>query len=218
MKPVKINHFEVWVADHAVPVFAVVSVLMVLGAGAFLIVYHQAGEAQREVDILKPQVTKIVRAASVCDTKTIKELKGARACSGRLRFALTACRHDPQCRAAILAIVNYPSPARGEGKEVVPQSPSSAGQQPGPGTQPGHQGHGGKPPKKPPKSPAPSPVPETPAPIAPQPAPPVDTAPGNSDEHSQGNGPPHTPPGQEKKGVEVDACVTTLCVEVGVDR
>lgn len=224
MKPVKINSFEVWVADHAVPVFVVVATAIVLGAGGFLFEFQRQGDTQHEVDVLRPKVTKIVHAASVCNAKSIKRSRALEACASRLRFALVACRAEPRCRASLLAIVNYPPPAR---LDAHPALPNEAPGQKGGATQtPSNHGHQHPGPAKGPSgdhhhaTPAPSPIDATPAPApAPTPSPPAagDTGPGNSGEHSQGNGPPQTPPGQTKKGlVEAETCLGEVCVEVGV--
>lgn len=212
-----VNRIELWIAEHARPIFLVLAALIVLAGAAVIVTYQKSGDTQHQVDVLKPQVTKIVRAAATCSAQTVKEKKTSNACAARLRFALVVCRRSARCRAALLAIVNYPPPARGA-TEVSPgsagdtgggdalQPPSSHGHQPpGPGSQPGHQGNGQGKGQEP--SPAPSPGPS--APPAHEPGPPAETP---------GKGPPASPGGGSSSGVGVEVCVlerTCVGVEAG---
>lgn len=201
MKQVRLNRLEIWVADHAAQILLVVATLVIIGAIAIFFIFAQQGETQHQVDVLEPKVTRVVRAAAICSSETIKEKESSDACAARLRFALVVCRHSPRCRAAVLAIVNYPPPSRSPAATTEgggARNPSNSGQQPGPG-KPGPHGDSGQD-----VVPAPSPV--APAPPAPEPGPPVETP---------GNGPPAGAGKPSGAGVEV--CATSKCVDVGVD-
>lgn len=204
MKSKELNRVEVWVAEHAVPIFLVIAALIVVGAIAVFVTWEKQGNTADKVHVIAPQVTRINRA--ICDKRSLTHSIRAQACAERIRIGLVNCRHVARCRAAYLALATYPPPA----KTVSPSSaatagggarnPSHAGQQPGPGEQPGHhQGgsnHGGhkKPPPEPTPAPSPAPAP-TPAPVP---------SPGNSGDT----------PGADKG---VKACVEvalSACAEV----
>ncbi len=214
-----LNKIEMWIAEHSIRIFLVIAALLCVGAFFAVKASVRSVETAREVDVLKPQVTKIVHAAATCSAQTIKEKRTSNACAARLRFALVVCRRSARCRAALLAIVNYPPPAKSTSpsnttatapsKGVMPQQPSSHGhQQPGPSGGQHHEGGQGAAPTP---SPAPSPAPS--GPPAHEPGPPAETP---------GKGPPGgTPPGQEGKspsGVGVEVCaLERTCVGVEAD-
>lgn len=199
----KLNRVEVWTAEHSGPIFLVVAALIILGAGAVFWTYQKQGDTQGQVDVLKPQVTRVVKAAATCNEKSLRDLEQAEACAERIRIGLINCRRVEPCRAALLAAITYPPPARGATEGGDAQNPSTAGQQPPPGSNPGGQGG-------PPRdhhtteSPEEAPPPEPSAPSEPvaTPAPSEPAAPSTA-----------TP----SKGVE--ACLKPaldICVEVGL--
>lgn len=204
--PKPLNDTEVWVAEHSAPIFVVLVVLILLGAGAVFWTFQKSGNAQEQVRVLRPQVTRINRA--ICDRRSLEDKLRAHRCAERTRVGLVNCRDYRPCRDALLAAIAGPlsrpgataspgSPSDTGGG--VAQNPSNPGQQPGPGHQPGHPGH------KPPKS-SPSPVP-APTP-APAPAPAAPTLPNGKP--FPGVGPPGGPPG-------LKACAAVVCVEAEVD-
>lgn len=148
----KLNRFEVWVADHSAPIFLVIASLIVVGAIAVFYSYEKQGDTAEQVQVLQPEVTKINQA--ICDARSLKDRHRAERCAERIRVGLINCRRVERCRAALLAAITYPPPARSAeplpnlsksapgsgqpgGGDAV-QSPSSKGhQQPGP-----HEGGG----------------------------------------------------------------------------
>jgi hypothetical protein len=211
MTDLELNKIETWIAEHSIRIFLVIAALICVGAFFAVQAFVQSGQAAREVDVLKPQVTKIVRAAATCSAQTIKEKETSNACAARLRFALIVCRRSAQCRAALLAIVNYPPPA----KPVTSTSPSStAAPNPKGGAiqQPSHAGHqqpgpsGGQPQEGSQEaSPAPS------EPEGGSGAAPGQESPGNGAQGSQG--------GSSPSGADVEVCVlehTCVGAEVGL--
>jgi hypothetical protein len=204
-----LNKVEIWVAERAAPIFGLLVVLILLGAIAVFVTYQRSGNAEDQISVLKPQVTKV--AGAICDRQSLRSQHPERAarCAERIRIGLINCRQVPECRAALLAAITYPPPAR----NVKPSSSKTTS----PGTTPGDTGGGdafqpsnhGHQHAGPGSQPGPSPSP-TPAPAEP-------VAPGNSGGHSQGNGPPITPPGQSS-GASVEVCAlerTCVGVEVG---
>jgi hypothetical protein len=173
--PDKLNPAEQWIAEHSIRIFIAVAAVMVVGALVTLKLVIEQGETQKQVDVLRPQVTRTIHAASVCNARALEREDASKACAQRLRIALVNCRSHPSCRAAFLAL-NYPLPAR---RGVVPPNPSPTGSQPAP--PPGGAHHGGHSPrqKQSPKSSQP-PAQAEPAP------PPTDTTPGNSPENGHG--------------------------------
>jgi hypothetical protein len=211
----KLAGWEMWVADHAGPIFAAVALAIVVGAIAIFVVFLRAGSAQDQVNVLKPQVTRVNKA--ICDKQSLGHTQRAERCAERIRVGLINCRHSNPCRAAFLAIATYPPKARSGSpssttasttapssspKGVMPQQPSSHGhQQPGPGS-PGHSGgdHGQE------ASPAPSPG-SSAAPgasAAPEASPPPET-PGNGAQ------------GGSTSGADVEVCALERCVGAEVD-
>jgi hypothetical protein len=205
-----LNKLEVWVAEHAVPIFAVIAVAIVVGAAAVIYTYsEQSGIAER-VKVLAPKVTRVSKA--ICDQESLHHLNRARSCAERIRVGLVNCRKVPRCRAAFLAIATYPPPARSSApssttaittapdqKGGATQQPSSHGhQQPGPSG--GQHQEGSQE-----ASPAPS------GPPAPERGPPAETP---------GNGAPGAPGGSSSSGAGVEVCAlerTCVGVEVGAD-
>lgn len=199
-----LNKLEVWVAEHAVPIFAVIAALIVLGAVAVFVTYQEQSSTAERVKVLVPQVTKVSKA--ICDQESLHHPNRARSCAERIRVGLVNCRKVERCRAAFLAIATYPPPARPgapstttatttapSSKGVMPQQPSNHGHQPpGPsgGQQEGGQG----------ASPAPS---------------------GGQGGPGAGQGqetPPNSAQGGSTSGADVEVCALKTCVgaEVGL--
>lgn len=198
-EPKPLNKLEVWVADHAVPIFMVTAVLILLGAGAVILTYERTGDAEHNIDILRPKVAHIIK----CNQRSLVDQKRAEECAARIRVGLINCRRVRSCRAAYLALATFPeqaasptssspssttattaAPASGsQPKGGAIQTPSTNGHQPGSPGSPGHQ-EGGETTESPQSS---SPVAEAPqaespastpeAPSAPAPAPPVTAKP-----------------------------------------
>lgn len=203
-----LNKTEVWIAEHSIRILFLAAVVILVGGYFIAKTVAQSGEAKREVDVLKPQVTRIVRAAATCSAQTVKEKETSNACAARLRFALIVCRRSAKCRAALLAIVNYPPPARAtapsstelepEGGDAIHQPSNQGHQQPGPS--------GGQPEGSQEASPSPS------------------ESKGGSGagqgQESPGNGAQGSQGGESSSGVGVELCAlerTCVDVEVGVD-
>jgi hypothetical protein len=204
----RLNKTEVWIAGHSIRIFLVIAALILVGAFFVVKTFLESGETAKKVKVIAPQVTRINRA--LCDERSLDDDKRARRCAERIRVGLVNCRRSTRCRAALLAAITYPPPARPAAPEGGDsQSPPKAGQQPAPG-QPGdgnkgaHHGHGSKPPKPSP-APTPAPAPETGSPAAPEH--------GDEDGDSQGQDEPKPTP---KGGVEVEVCLFVTCAEVGV--
>lgn len=213
MKQVRLNRAEIWIADHALPIFAAVALAIIAGAIAIFVVFLQAGEAKDQVNVLKPQVTRVNKA--ICDRQSLTHPARAQRCAARIRVGLINCRHVDRCRAALLAAITYPPPARAtsapEGGGA--QNPSHAGQQPAPGS-PGdggkggsHGGGGGKG-HAPPEGKPPAPEEGSPPPSTAEPGP----GPQAGDQ-GNGQGPP---PAAGKGAVEIETCIVVVCAEVGV--
>lgn len=219
-----LNKLEVWVSEHAVPIFAAIAVMICLGAVAVFVTYQRQGDTAGKVKVLSPQVTRISRA--ICDRRSADSIARSRLCAGRIRYGLVACRHSQRCRAAFLALLTYPPPAQPtspstttapDQKGGATQQPSNHGHQhPSPGSQPGHHGGGkhhgggGAAPAPTPASPAPSPAPS--APEKPGKGPPVETP---------GKGPPAGAGGGSSSGAGVELCVlerTCVGVEAGAQK
>jgi len=230
MKQVRLNRVEIWIADHALPVFAAVAVAIVAGAVAIFVVFLGQQDTQNQVNVLRPQVTKVSRA--ICDSESLKHPDRAARCAERIRIGLVNCRKVERCRAALIAAITYPPPTRGatevssspdatspEGGGA--QNPSTAGQQPTPGSPGGGHGEGhGQGHKPGPKSLAPTPGAE-PAPGPPDTGPDTGSPagpPGQGGEGGPGQSESKPPPGAGKSGVELEACALAVCAEVGVGR
>lgn len=206
----KLSHTEEWIAEHSIGIFAVVAILMVLGTYFGLRLLGAQERVQRDVNVLKPQVTRVSRA--ICDEQSLNHKGRAARCAARIRVGLVNCRRVERCRAALLAALTYPPPTATLGGGGA-QNPSPAGQQPEPGHTPGGQGKRdhGKHHRPPHGSPAPAPEPAQPpaaAAPAPEAQPSSPPAPGNSGE---------TPAAEKSQGVH--ACVETTvsaCLDAGL--
>ena len=213
MKQVRLNRLEIWIADHAAPIFIVVAALIVAGAIGITVVFLQAREAGDQVNVLKPQVTRVNKA--ICDAQSLNHVQRAERCAERIRYGLVNCRRSPACRAAFLAVATSPPPARGATSGATPargghdtssgspgdseggdasQQPSNHGsQQPGPGSQPG----------QPEAAPTPAP---SPGPAEPSPKP---ETPANGPQGGSGNG--------SASGAGVEVCAVKTCVGAEVN-
>ena len=155
MKQVELNRAEVWIADHALPIFAAVALAIVAGAVAIFAVFLETGETRDQVNVLRPQVTRVNKA--ICDKQSLDHPHRAERCAERIRVGLVNCRRSEPCRAALIAAITYPPPARSA--EPLPnpsksvqgsgqpggdafQPPSTGHQQPGPHEGGGENGHG----------------------------------------------------------------------------
>lgn len=219
-EPKPLNSLEVWVADHATPIFLTLAVVILVAAGGIFWTYQKTGNAEDSINILRPKVAHIVK----CNQGSLVDDKRAAECANRIRIGLINCRRSVPCREALLAAIASPAPTEvsstgdtnppASGAEGgATQNPSTAGQQPGPG-QPGHHGggdhhatEGGDGEEAPAGVPSPSPVEE-----------PV-TAPAPLPGATEGESGPQT--GQENaspSGVGVELCVlerTCVDLEVG---
>ena len=145
MKQVRLNRVEVWIADHALPIFGAVAVAIIAGAVAIFVVFLGQKETRDQVNVLRPQVTRVNKA--ICDKQSLTHEGRAARCAERIRVGLVNCRRVERCRAALLAAITYPPPARSPSPSPSPegggaQNPSTAGQQPAPGSPGGGQGGG----------------------------------------------------------------------------
>lgn len=204
-----LNKIELWIAEHSIRIFLVIAALICVGAFFVVKTFVQSGEAAREVDVLKPQVTKIVRAAATCSAQTVKEKETSNACAARLRFALVVCRRSAKCRAALLAIVNYPPPAHAD----APSSTTLPDQEGGATQQPSNNGH---------QQPGPSGGQhhEGGQEASPAPSEPKGGSEGDQGQESPGNGAQGSQGGSSSSGAGVEVCAlerTCVGVEVGVD-
>lgn len=202
----ELNKVEVWVAERAVPIFVALAVLIALGAGAVFYTYSKQGATQRQVDVLQPQVTQIVKAAATCDEKSLHHRGQSKLCAERIRIGLLNCRRVPSCRAALLAAIAGPPPHRIDAQPALPTkgSSSSGG---GDAFQPSNHGHqhpGPAPGPSPSPSPSPAPAPSP----APSPSPPAE---------SPGNGAQGSPGGGSSSGAGVEVCALERCVGAEVD-
>jgi hypothetical protein len=201
MKPIELNRAEVWVADHVRPIFLGIATAIVLCSVAVFVTYERQGEVEQQVNVLRPQVTRVNKA--ICDRESLGHPARAHRCAERIRVGLINCRRSDPCRAAFLAVATYPPPARptAPSSTTVPKTrggaaqPSHHGhQQPGPGS-PGHHGGGQEPSPGPSPAPSPSPAPE-PGPVA----------------ESPGNG----AQGGSTSGAGVEVCVEIVNTCLGV--
>lgn len=210
MKEPELNSVEVWIAEHSIRLLLLAGALVVIGGFFVAKAVVESNKAASEVTLLKPQVTRVVRAASVCSLDAARRSQESRECAMRMRIALINCRRYSRCRAALLSAITYQLPVRStapSSEGVVPQKPSDHGhQQPGPGS-PGHgggkddHGQGGAP------APSPGPSPAPGGSAAPEGKSPAET-PGNSAQ------------GGSTSGAAVEVCAlerTCVGVEVGVD-
>lgn len=210
----ELNKIETWIAEHSIRIFLVIAALICVGAFFAVKAFVQSGEAAREVDVLKPQVTKIVRAAATCSAQTIKEKETSNACAARLRFALVVCRRSAQCRAALLAIVNYPPPARSTAPSSTTATTTAPDSKGGATQQPSNHGHQ---PPGPVKGPHGGGDEEEAQETAPTPSPGAsggEAAPeGGQGQESPGN----SAEGGSSSGADVEVCALERCVGAKVD-
>lgn len=213
MKQVRLNRVEIWIADHALPIFGVVALAIIAGAIGITVVFLEAGEAKQQVEVLRPQVTRVNKA--ICDKQSLNHPQRAERCAERIRVGLINCRHSEPCRAAFLATITYPPPARGATsspssatKTTSPapgdaegggaQQPSHGHQHPSPGSQPG----------QPSQEASPAPSPSSGPSAAPEPGPPAQTP---------GNGPQNGAGGGSSSGAGVEVCAAKACVGAEVN-
>ncbi len=205
MKQVRLNRVEVWIADHALPIFGAVSLAIITGAIAIVLTFLNQSAVEHKVDVLRPQVTRVNKA--ICDKQSLDHSQRAQRCAERIRVGLINCRRSDPCRAALFAAITYSPPKR----EV--SLADLGGTKGGGAQQPSHHGH-----QQP--SPGPQPGPPTPPPAAPP-------APGNSGEApgQSGANPGQSgaePPGQsganngQASGIGVEVCaLERTCI--GID-
>lgn len=213
MKQVRLNRAEIWIADHALPIFGAVALAIVAGAVGITTVFLEAGDAREQVEVLRPQVTKVSKA--ICDQESLRHRNRAESCAERIRVGLVNCRKVPRCRAAFLAIATYPPPAHADAPSDTTATTTAPDQEGGATQQPSNHGHqqpgpsggqhheGGQ-------EAAPSPSPAPSGPPAPERGPPTET-PGNGGQGGQGGSPP--------SGAGVEVCVlehTCVGVEAGL--
>lgn len=205
-----LNRVEVWVAEHAVPIFLTIAVAIIVGAAAVFFTWERSNGTAEKVHVLEPQVTKINRA--ICDRRSLGNDARARACAERIRIGLINCRRSTRCRAAYLALATFPpEPARGATSSPEPSSGSPRDTGGGDAVQPpSHQGH---------QPPGPGKGPGSPAGAAPSPS-----------RGPEGSGAPEPSPGGEEaagsgkggsnssSGAGVEVCLLESCaaVEVGL--
>lgn len=206
-----LNKLEVWVAENAVPIFAVIAVLIVIGAAAVFYTYQEQSSTAERVKVLVPQVTKVSKA--ICDQESLDHPNRARSCAERIRVGLVNCRKVPRCRAAFLAIATYPPPAHPGAPSSTTATTTAPSQEGGAIQQPSNHGH---------QQPGPSGGQHhedgqeaSPAPSEPEGgsgAAPGQESPGNGAQGSQG--------GSSPSGAGVEVCAlerTCVGVEVGLD-
>lgn len=156
-----------WTVEHSGKIFAVIAVSMAIAAGFAIWQIGRQGEIQHQVDVLRPQVTRVIHRASICAPGTLRRISSRRECARLLEIGFRSCRLYPECRAAVLLAIMTP---HSEG--VTPQ-PSRGGQQPTPSKGGGQGQHG----QVTPKSPISGPKPSGPSPEAKSPVPPRDIPP-----------------------------------------
>ncbi len=186
---------------------------------------------QNQVDVLRPQVTEIVRAASACSGDTLNDRRASNACSARLRVALLNCRQHPSCRAAFLANLRPPTKgtpqirrsglqegAAPAGDDTAPvEGPAGTGPQGGAGGgqdgshAPPHHGQQHTPPKSPPGH---GQEPQAPPPIEAGRAEPGAPEGGAEAEAPGASG---DTPGAGK-ALEAEACVLGICAKAGAGQ
>jgi len=210
--PKPLNRLEVWIAEHSAPIFVCLALLIVLAAIAVFYTFQQAGEAKRQVDVLRPQVTRVVKGAVVCSLDASRGSQESRRCALRLRVALVNCRRYPRCREALLLAIASPTPTPGlDAPPALPTRHSSSGGGDAllPPSNHGHQ----------PPGPATGPPAATPPTTSPAPSPGVSGPPGNPE--APGKGPAEDKPGNPSpgppSGAGVEVCALERCVGAEVD-
>lgn len=216
--PKPLNKVEVWVAERAVPIFAVIAVLILIGAAAVFYTYEQQGETAHEVQVLRPRVAHIVK----CNQRSLLDDKRAEECAARIRIGLINCRRSSRCREALLAAIAEPSTQLGATSSPSTRSPSSPSSSPGsddtgaaktsPSPAP-NVAAGSPSPSRPPRAPhegthepSPAPSPAAPGPVTPEPSSPAETP---------ASGPPTAPTAPSTSGAGVELClVSCLSIEI----
>lgn len=210
MKQVRLNRLEIWIADHAAPIFIIVAALIVAGAIGITVVFLQAREAGDQVNVLKPQVTRVNKA--ICDKQSLDHPQRAERCAERIRIGLVNCRHSVPCRAAFLAIATYPPPARSTVPSSTTAITTAPDQKGGATQQPSNHGH---------QQPGPSGgQQEGSQEASPAPSEPEGGSEADQGQEGPGNGAQASPGGSSSSGAGVEVCAlerTCVGVEVGVD-
>ena len=207
MKQVKLNRLEIWIADHAAPIFIVVAALIVAGAIGITVVFLQAREAGDQVNVLKPQVTRVSKA--ICDQESLRHPNRARSCAERIRVGLVNCRKVPRCRAAFLAIATYPPPARSTAPSSTTAITTAPDQEGGATQQPSNHGH---------QQPGPSGgQQEGSQEASPAPSEPEGGSGAGQAQESPGNGAQGSPGGSSPSGVGVEVCAELVNTCVGAE-
>lgn len=179
-----LNKAEVWIAEHSVRILLAFAMIMIPAAIAFVFLIASQERTEQKIDVLRPQVTKIVRAANVCERSSLRNPRESRYCARRLEVAFLDCRLYASCRAVLLAAVlspGRPPAARTPSRHRHSPAPASGGKKSGHrhGTlggsvsppksrkphQKGHSAHPQTPMQTP--TPSPSPAPEHPGPPQP---------------------------------------------------
>lgn len=165
----KLNTTEVWIAEHSIRIFLAIALLILVGSFFVVKIIVETSDTANQVKVLSPQVTRINRA--ICDKRSLEDQLRAARCAERIRLGLVNCRRVERCRAALLAAITYPPPARprssalGGGDASAPTGSSQPGRHEGGSgggeatkVSPGRGGH-----KNPPENLPPSPGGEPPA-------------------------------------------------------
>lgn len=208
MKQVRLNRVEIWIADHALPVFAVVALAIIAGAVGIFVVFLQAEAAKDQVNVLKPQVTRVNKA--ICDKQSLNHPQRAERCAARIRVGLVNCRHSQPCRAALLAAITYPPPARPTAPSSTTATTAAPNSKGGAIQQPSNHGH---------QQPGPSGgQQEGSQEASPAPSEPKGGSGADQGQESPGNGAQGSQGGESSSGADVELCVlerTCVGVEVG---
>lgn len=105
---------------------------------------------QRQVDVLRPQITQINKTASACTPRSLKIPAKAADCAERIRIGLENCRLDPACRRAFLSNLRPPprpasTPAQAQRQDRSLPASTAAGDETGPNPPNGTRGGQGGP-------------------------------------------------------------------------
>lgn len=210
--PKPLNKFEIWVAERSAPIFVTILVLIAIGVGATFWIWHKQGDTQAQVNVLKPQVTKVSKA--ICDQESLRHPNRARSCAERIRVGLVNCRKVERCRAAFLAIATYPPPARSTAPSSTTAITTTPDQEGGATQQPSNHGH---------QQPGPSGGQhhEGGQEASPAPSEPEGGSEAGQGQESPGNGAQGSPGGSSPSGVGVEVCAlerTCVGIEVGAPK
>jgi hypothetical protein len=94
--------------------------LVLLGLGAY-----SGYQANRSVSVLRPQVTQVLRTASVCNSRSLRFEKASEVCASRLRVALLNCRRHPSCLSEFEKATAGQAAPSVEGAEPGTEDPGS---------------------------------------------------------------------------------------------